>query len=61
MIEKKIFEESTYEKSITAISKSRLLVLNKYNLFAMLCEIANRLPSIRNRHQVILKPANNFS
>ncbi len=54
---KRVIDNNTYENSIDKIEEAKQLILNKYNLFAMICDIVNS-KSVYNNHtkKIILKP-----
>ena len=60
IIEKTI-ENQQYERSIAEISHARDLVLDKYNLFPMICELCNKKEFYGSRTLVTLKPELDFS
>lgn len=55
IIEKAI-ENYQYDKSINDIAKARSLVLDKYNLFPMLCDMCGKTDSVATKVTVSLRP-----
>lgn len=51
----RVIESNTYEKALPYIRESRGLVLNRYNVFPMVAELLDKLPSSSHRG-VSLKP-----
>lgn len=54
-------ENQQYEKSIEEITKARHLVLDKYNLFAMISDLCNNKKFNTGRVAITLKPEDNSS
>lgn len=53
---KSIIQSEIYEKSIDAIKKARELVLDKYQLFPMLCDYANKYKEQKEKILIHIKP-----
>jgi hypothetical protein len=51
---------SLYERSIRRILEARDLVLDKYNLFAMLSDVCNRMDAGRVKKDILLRPESEF-
>lgn len=54
----RVLEENTYERAIREIKHARQLILNKYNIFAVIAEFCEKENSARNsfRRRVGLRP-----